>query len=187
MNRNALSVGALLAVLVTAGCTPHKDRSKLLQDVELLTVRMVNEHTGLPDLLIKVPSGFVVEWTKEARYEKYFIYDPKDSGDVQSGMAVIDVTPYPSTLIADSLKIQRSIGDLAGANVVWKEYSIEEPGTPTLYQREMTSNKIFAEASKYKDEAFTMHAFVVGTDHDLVEILTASVETITVLPQKPNL
>jgi hypothetical protein len=32
-----------------------------------------------------------------------------------------------------------------------------------------------------------VHAFVVGSDPKLVEILTAAVETLKVLPSKPNL
>jgi hypothetical protein len=187
MNRNASIILAILAVLATAGCTPRKDRARLLRDVETIAVRMVNEHTGLPDFLIKVPTGFVVEWTRESRYDKYFIYNPRDSGDVQKGMAVIDVTPYPARQIPDSLKVKRSIGQMAGHDVKWTEYTVGEPGEPALYQREMTSYAPFEEIEKYKDHKNALHVFVVGSDQNLVEILTAAAETITILPRKPNL
>lgn len=187
MNRNRSITLAILVALAAAGCAPRKDRAKLLQNVETVSVRMVNEHTGLPDFLIRVPPGFVVEWTKEARYEKYFIYNPQDTGDVQKGMAVIDVTPFPARQIPDSLKVSRSIGTMGGRDVKWTEYTVQEPGEPPLYQRETTSYDLLKDLVKYQEEKPAIHVFVVGSDEALVEMLTASAETLSILPRKPDI
>lgn len=191
MNRSVVLIVVLIAMLFVTGCIPRKDRGELLKNVETLAVRMENTHTDVPDLLIRVPSGFVVEWTKEARYEKYFIYNPKDTGEVQKAMAIIDITPYPARHIADTAKgLKKSIGTIGGeegSEVIWKEFTVEELGSEPLYQRETTVTGLFEEADRFKEVKNVLHAFIVGTDPDLVEILTASVETITVLPRKPNL
>lgn len=191
MSRSAVSIAVLLALLFITGCIPRKDRGKLLKNVETLAVRMENTHTNVPDLLIRIPSGFVVEWTKESRYEKYFIYNPKDTGEVQKGMVILDITPYPARHIADTVEnLKKSIGTIGGEDgkeVIWKEYTVEEIGSAPLYQRETTLAGLFEDADRFKEVKNTLHAFIVGSDPDLVELLTASVETITVLPRKPDL
>lgn len=191
MSRSAVLLAVLLVMLFATGCIPRKDRGELLKNVETLAVRMENTHTDVPDLLIRVPSNFVVEWTKEARYEKYFIYNPRDTGEVQKGMAIIDITPYPALHIADTAEnLEKSIGMIGGEKgreVIWKEFTVEELGSAPLYQRETTVTGMFEEADKFREVKHSLHAFIVGSDPELVEVLTASVETITVLPRKPNL
>lgn len=187
MNRYAALLVPAVIPLLIVGCTPRRDRARLLKDVETIAVRMENLHTRVPDLLIRVPTRFVVEWTSEARYDKYFIYDPKDTADVQKGMVMIDVAPFPARQIPDTSDVGRSIGTIDGHDVIWREYVVEDMEGPPLHQREMTSAEVFEEAERFVEEKRVLHAFVVGTDPELVELLTGAVETITVLPRKPNL
>lgn len=177
-----------IVLLLASGCAKVKDRSALLRDVPTEQVRMEPRHTQISGMTILIPKGFVVEWTEEARYDKFYIYEPKDTGDVQQGMVTIDITPDPAKLIPDTATYERSRGKMGEMEIQWRERSVIEPPAAKLFQREMVTRDIFKDAEKYnRHEGLVLHAFVVGTDSLLVERLTATVETIALVPMKPNL
>jgi len=182
------SILLALVVLLLPGCAKVKDRSALLRDIPTEQVRMEPRHTQVAGMTLRIPKGFVVEWTEEARYDKFYIYEPKDTGDVQQGMVTLDITPDPAKLIPDTAKYERSVGKMGEHEVQWRERTVTEPPAAKLFQREMVTRELFKDAEKYnRVEGLVLHAFVVGTDSLLVERLTATVETISLVPMKPNL
>jgi hypothetical protein len=184
---NVYSFLLILILAAGAGCTQHKDRAALMRGVKTTQLQLDCKHTDLPSLLITVPSGFASDWTKEARYDKFFIFDPADTGEVQKGMILIDVTPAPPKQIPDSADYKKSLGTLNGEEVQWREMTfIEESDSSKVYQREMQTNAPYRSLS-FVDKKMVIHAFVVGSDPKLVELLTACVETLKALPSKPNL
>jgi hypothetical protein len=175
-------------IVVLAACAKVKDRSVLLRGVAMHDVRLELKHTNITDLNIRVPAGFVSEWTEEAHYDKFFLFEPKDTGDVQQGMVTLDITPDPAKLIPDTAKYQRSVGKMGEHEVQWRERTIVNDDGSKLFQREMVTHDLFAGLEKYgKQQGLVLHAFVVGSDSNLVERLTAVVETISLPPSKPNL
>lgn len=183
----------LLTLLVTVicvtsfeGCTRRKDRAELLRGIRLAELRLQPKHTDVNDMSMKAPDGFAVEWTAEAQEDKFYIYDPRDTGSVQQAMIVIDITRAPSKLIPDTAAYERSLGQASGHDVQWRERTIVDDEGTKVHQREMVTADLLADAAA-GDARFLMHAFVVGSNETLVERLAASVETITVLPAKPNL
>ncbi len=186
MNVHSLCALVLVVVLAT-GCASRKDRSGLLRGVKTEQLILKCAHTDLPDLTITVPAGFVADWTKEARYDNFYLFDPADTGEVQKGMIVIDVTPESRKQIPDSVDFQKFIGTLGGKDIQWRELTfVDELDSSKVYQREVQTNVLY-EPLSYVDKKMVVHAFVVGSDPKLVEILTAAVETLKVLPSKPNL
>ena len=170
------------------GCAKVKDRSGLLRGVATQDVRLELRHTKISDLTIRIPTGFVSEWTEEAHFDKFFIYRPQDTGDVQKGMVTLDVTPNPPKMIPDTASYTRSIGHIAGHDAQWREMTVVELDGAKLYQREMVTKDIFTGLENYSNlQGLVLHAFVVGSDSLLVERLTAVVETIALPPLKPNL
>ena len=102
-------------------------------------------------------------------------------------MIVLDVTPAPGKQIPDSAKYQKSLGTMQGEEVQWREMTmVDEADSSTVYQREMQTNAPYRSLS-FVDKKMVVHAFVVGSDPKLVELLTACVETLKTLPSKPNL
>jgi hypothetical protein len=179
---------ALLLLIIVAGCAKVKDRSVLLRGVETRQVRLELKHTKISDLSIRVPVGFMSEWTEEAHYDKFFIYMPQDTGDVQKGMITLDITPNPPKLIPDTAKYARSIGRIGEHEVPWREMTVVDDDGAKLYQREMVTKDIFTGLENYgSTSGIVLHAFVVGSDSLLVERLTAVVETLALPPLKPNL
>jgi hypothetical protein len=181
-------LSAFLIIALFTGCAKVKDRSILLRGVPTQPITMALAHTKVGDLTMRVPAGFVAEWTQEARYDKFFIYEPKDTGDVQKGMVTLDITPDPAKLIADTSKYERSIGKMGDHEIQWRERTVVGDDGSKLYQREMVTRDLFSGLENYsKDKGVVLHAFVVGSDSLLVERLTATVETIAMPPLKPNL
>lgn len=174
-------------VLISAGCVARKDRSGLLKGIPTTQVRLEPQHTDAPDLMITLPQGFQAEWVKEARYDKFYIYNLADTGATQRALLIVDLSPTPILSIDDTAKVEKSRGDVAGNKVIWTE-SVFHDDTVNVYQRETIQRDIL-KIYQGTDHSgpLVLHAIVAGRDRDLVEKLTASVETIQVLPGKPNL
>jgi hypothetical protein len=186
---NRRVIGAVLLPLVLlVGCVPHKDRSGELKGIRTVRVRIVNTQTKAPDLEITLPEGFSVISEDRWQYDKFYIQDSRDSGETQRGLIQLDVTPSPLQSIRDTNKFERSRGSIAAEDVDWREARIvDESGVP-IYQREMTQSTLLKNfRSPDGRGALVLHALVTGSDPKVVEQLTASVETIKVLPPKPNL
>ncbi|MEP7218663.1 MAG: hypothetical protein ABI876_07080 [Bacteroidota bacterium] len=184
-----ISLVFLISILTIGGCVPRKDRSGLLKGIKTAQVRLDPRHTELPPLEITLPDGFVASWTTEAKYDQFYIFNPADTGDVQHAMLVVEVTPYPPRQIPDSARFEKSRGGIGDIDVDWRELTIiDEIDSAKLYQREMTTGEVFKKGGgTYADKGIAFHAFVVGSDPKLVEKLTAAVETVKVLPARPNL
>lgn len=177
-----------LLALSAPACARKKNRAALLKGVPTETARLENEHTGVDDMEITVPSGYVVEWTSEARHDKYYVYRPSDTAEVQRAMVVLDVTSAIVKMIPDTASYERVVGRLAGHDVEWRERTVLEIDGSRLYQREMTTREPLRSKDVYhRVERPAIHAFVVGWDEAEVERLVAAVETLRMLPMKPNL
>ncbi|HVZ41395.1 MAG TPA: hypothetical protein VHI13_19095 [Candidatus Kapabacteria bacterium] len=193
MGRGAhvLVLAAILPVLImgmATGCTPRKDRSAQLRGVRMEEIRLLNRHTGVNDITMMVPEGFASEWTRENRFDKFFVYSPADTGQTQRGMLVIDVEPSPIHIIPDTAECERYRGRVADADVIWRERTITGDAGERLYQRETMTAELFPQSRiRNVSEPVMFHAFVVGSDSILVNRLTAAVETIRFQPLKPNL
>jgi hypothetical protein len=188
--RVLLSTVTLLALmLVVTGCVRRKDRSGVLKGIRTVELHLTNRHTLAPDLVIRVPEGFVESWFEEAQYDKFYILDPSDSGETTRGTIQLDITPVPYWSIRDTAKFERTRGSIGEHDVDWRETKLTSPGdtTRTIYQREMVQREIFNQLrSPDGTGELTLHALIVGSDPKLVEQLTAAVESIRVLPLKPN-
>jgi hypothetical protein len=180
-----LLLASMLAL--AAGCIGAKDRSELLKGIPTTRIRLAPQHTDAPDMLITLPKGFQADWVKEARYDKFYIYDISDTGATQRALLIIDVTPSPYLSIPDTTTVEKSRGSIDGQKVIWRE-AIYKDDTVQVYQREMVQPdllKIYQSADRLGP--LQLHAIVAGHDRDLVEKLAGSVETIHLLPSRPNL
>jgi hypothetical protein len=174
----------LLAVVVAVGaCRSSKDRSALLDGVATVEHRLNTRIMPVPDLTIRVPEAMSdIEWDRHARFDNFFITNPGDTGEVQQGMIVINVSPSTMSFIADTVDVDEFIGTIAGQDVVWREYTVVGPDGSQLYQRETVQQELFAPFKAHPDQpAVLLQAFIVGSNYDLVEKLTASVETLTLV------
>lgn len=178
---------ALLMTGLLGACAPKKDRSALLKGIPTEKIRLEMEHTTAPDLEITVPKGFIANWAKEARYDKFYIYDPADTGVTQRGLLIVDLSPTPALSIPDSAKTDKSRGTIADESVTWREAVLKDE-TPHVHQREMVQKDLLGRYQSSDNAGpIILHAIIAGSDSTLVERLTASVESIKVLPAKPNL
>ncbi len=171
-------IALALVGLCIAGCMEYKDRSVLLEGVTTVEKDLTMKHTGIPDMKISLPEGYEVSWEKMAEFDKFFIFNPDDSVGINPGMILLDVGPSPYRVIGDTAEFTESGGTIAGHDVVWKERSIKEGRDNVLHHREMTSGTVLAEYKNDKGESFKIRVFVVGSNPDLVELLTACSQTI---------
>jgi hypothetical protein len=183
----AAIVGAAL-IATAAGCAaPRKDRTSLLKGIPTKQVHLAPTHTGAPEIVMTVPAQYAVDWTEEARYDNFLIFDPQDTGVVQRGMIAVNITPKPVQHVEDSVKGTYSIGSISGNDLKWRETT--DPGFDDVpvYQREATQKELLKTyPSPDKNGPLVVHVFIVGSDPKLVELLMGAVETMKILPGKPN-
>jgi hypothetical protein len=183
----ALVCAAILAAAI-GGCTPHKDRTELLKGVRTEEVRLESKHTGGPTIVMPVPEGFGLDWTEDARHDNFILYDPKDTSTVQRGMIIVNITPF-FVQHGDTGEADRSIGKIAGAELEWRETVMPIlEGADTVFQREAVQKELLkGYPSPDKNGPLLLHVFVVGSDPKLVEMLMGCVESMKILPGKPNI
>jgi hypothetical protein len=186
-------------LVCVAGCVSKKDRSPLLKGIRTTQVTLSATRSNAPDFIVTVPEGFESEWVGEEKsdYDKFYIFNRNDTGDIQHGMAYIDIAPAPRWLIRDTADYSRSRGSIAGHDIEWRE-EVFDPSTEEgnafasstgkrLFRREMISKDLIEGYHSARGEGpLLVHAFIVGSDSLLVERLTASIESIVVKP-RPNL
>lgn len=180
---------ALLLLMATVtGCAPASDRAKLLQGMKTMPCQASCLHTGAPDVSVSLPAGFVIEPMAEATYDMMYIYDPLDTGSVQKGLAVLNITPIPVITVGDVPGIRKVNGVLNGMKVTWNERAVFSQEQTRLYQKECIETKsLRGYYIQRAGQPLKLHVLVVGTDSMLVERLTACVETLKLTQQHPNL
>ncbi len=165
----------LLLPLLAGGCGSTSDRSRLLAGTETVEMTLQPTRTGVNGLKIRIPRGFDAEGTSEAKYDMFYIFDRRDTGTVQKAMAVIQVHPAPLQILADSAVIRYSSARVDGRRSEWREGITENEGE-RVHQRELRRDGLFEPRNGAPEPL--LHAFVVGTDSALVELLMASVESL---------
>jgi hypothetical protein len=177
----------LLAALAAAGCATRRDHTELLRSVRTKKLVLEPKITHAPTLTLTVPEAFVSDWTAQASYDSFIIYDPLDNGDVQRGMLVVNVTTAPVHHIDDTLKTGHVRSSLADATIEWRERSYRNDEGDTVHQREAIRTGMF---DLFKDpktgRELMLQVFVVGADSALVERLMGSAETIVAGGGKPD-
>ncbi len=177
-----------VAVIALCGCGKSRDRSVALRGVRTHTATLDARHTGMGGISIRLPEEYAAEWTEESKHDKFYIYRPNDTAAVQAGMLIIDITPAPLKSIPDTAVYEKVGGKIGEHAVEWRERVVVGDDNDTLYQREVASREPLAQRGRYNDtQALVLHAFVVGSNAMQVERLAAAVETIALLPMKPNL
>ncbi len=176
----------LLGLLATA-CAEHKDRSGLLKGVKLSPIDIACPQTDVPDLRIMIPDGYTLSRLNEPNnvFDKYLVARFSDP-DPAPGQIVLTVTRQPLLAVRDTGETLRSKGTIAGKSVTWLETTVEDD-QGTFYQREFVSDEILEEVNRNSSEPLYLTVFVAGADQQVVEQLVASVETLKILPARPNL
>lgn len=182
-----IAICAAILLLAMPGCIPKKDRAKLLEDVPTSELRLDPKNTEAAELTMKVPAGFQSDWTSNAQYDKFIIFDPSDSGDVQRGMVIVNITPIPLAHVPDSIDDDHSMGAIEGKSLKWRETVAYGEDSVRIYQREAVQTELLKlYPSPDREGPLIVHVFVVGRDPKLVELLMGAVETIKIIPGKPN-
>lgn len=186
MRASTLPLLALAGALL-ASCAEYKDRSALLNGVQAHAIVLKCPHVNIPDIQLIVPKGFDASEISSPndKFDKHLVSRFSDPEPVP-GQIVITVTRAPMPAIPDTGEAVHTKGTINGESVTWLENVLED-ANGTIFQREVISDDVLSVQSASSAEPIYLHVFVVGTDLKLVEQLTASVETLKVLPAKPNL
>lgn len=181
------AAAVVIALIAISSCAEFKDRSRLLDGVPTHKVALKCPHTGIPDLELTVPKEFEASdiTSPNDKFDKHLVSRFSDPEPVP-GQIVLTVTRTPSPAIPDTGDAYHTRGAIAGVNVTWLENVLDD-ANGTIHQREVIDDDVLTAQSASTGETLYLHVFVVGTDQKLVEQLTASVETLKVLPARPNL
>ncbi len=177
---------ALAGAFLTS-CAEYKDRSALLNGVQTHPVVLKCPHVNIPDIQLMVPKDFDASEISSPndKFDKHLVSRFSDPEPVP-GQIVVTVTHAPVPAIPDTGEAVHTKGTINGETVTWLE-NVMETANGTIFQREVISDDVLSVQSASSSNPIYLHVFVVGTDPKLVEQLTASVETLKVLPAKPNL
>lgn len=180
-------VAITLFVTALGGCATRRDHTALLAGIRTKQMTLEPLNTRAPLLTLRVPASFERDWTKNSANDRFIIFDPDDSGDVQRGMLIVNVTSSVFNHIHDSLETDHSRSTIAGETVEWRERVFTNDDGIVLHQREALLKGAFDLYTDPKSQqALVLQVFVVGTDSILVERLMGSAETIVVGGGRPD-
>jgi len=176
---------AMAGGIVMSSCTSYKDRSSVLKGTKTHTVVLACPRANIPDLQMSMPEGFDPVPLTGSRDDKYVISRSGDPEPVP-GQIVVTVTRSPYPVVPDSSDVVETMGKIGDASVVWREFRIED-ATHVIHQRELISDDILERFNKQSSDRLFVHVIVGGTDEKIIEQLLACVETLRILPARPNL
>jgi hypothetical protein len=185
---NARTVILVVATAIGLGaCAARQDHTRLLQGIPTSELTLTPQHTRAPELTLRLPRGFTYDWTAEADYDAFIIYNPSDTGDYQRGMLVINVAPSPVRHIPDSIDAHHVRAAVLGKTIEWRGISEREVNGLEIHKREAIVRDLFPLYKHPKSgQDLVLQAFVVGTDSVLVGRLMGSAESITTKNARPD-
>ncbi|MBC8144353.1 MAG: hypothetical protein H7X80_02140, partial [bacterium] len=71
-----------IALISTSGCASRRDHTQHLKGVKTKEIVLDPKNTRAPELRLRVPEAFEVDWTPDAGPDTFIIFDPNVADDV---------------------------------------------------------------------------------------------------------